>query len=112
MDILSAHRMFTATQVSLKGITRDFATVKAAADTFVKWTSGKLQEGDEGTIIEVQAALPQKRIKKNKGMAGEMAQDEALSNTERAYEVNVHNIILDTARGHPQALSHSWHSPC
>ena len=30
-------------------------------------------------------------------MAGEMAQDEALSNTERAYEVNVHNIILDTA---------------
>ena len=67
---------------------------------------------DEGTIIEVEAALPQKRIKKNKGMAGEMAQDEALSNTERAYEVNVHNIILDTARGHPQALSHSWHSPC
>ena len=52
---------------------------------------------DEGTIIEVEAALPQKRIKKNKGMAGEIAQDEALSNEERAYAVNVHNIILDTA---------------
>ena len=47
---------------------------------------------DEGTIIEVEAALPQKRIKKNKGMAGEIAQDEALSNEE-----SVHNIILDTA---------------
>ena len=47
MDILSAHRMVTATQVSLKSITRDFTTVKAAADTFVKWTIGKLEKGEE-----------------------------------------------------------------
>ena len=47
MEILSAHRMVTATQVSLKSITRDFTTVKAAADTFVKWTIGKLEKGEE-----------------------------------------------------------------
>ena len=56
----------------------------------------------------MEAALPQKRIKKNKGMAGEMAQDEALSNAERAYEVNVHNIISDTATEaiHRRFLTH------
>ncbi|KAJ8362303.1 hypothetical protein AAFF_G00384480 [Aldrovandia affinis] len=97
MEILSAHRMVIATQDSLKKITRDFTTVKAAADTFVKWANENLEEREGGADIEVENSLPQKRTKKKKNMAGEMAQDEALSDALRAYEVNVHHPILDTA---------------
>jgi len=96
MDILSAHRMVSATQESLKSIARDFKTVKAAADTFAKWTNENIEEREEGTDIEVAVALPQKRTKK-RSRAEEMSPDEALSDAERAYEVNVHNAILDTA---------------
>ncbi|KAJ4935422.1 hypothetical protein JOQ06_016955, partial [Pogonophryne albipinna] len=95
-DILSAHRMVSATQESLKSIARDFKTVKAAADTFAKWTNENIEEREEGTDIEVAVALPQKRTKK-RSRAEEMSPDEALSDAERAYEVNVHNAILDTA---------------
>lgn len=97
MDILSAYRMVTATQENLKSIARDFTTVKAAADTFVKWTNEKLDEREDNTDIEVEAALPAKRTKKRKSRAGEMAQDEVPINAEKAYEVKVHNTILDTA---------------
>lgn len=97
MDILSAHRMVIATQESLKSIARDFSSVKAAADTFVKWTNKNIEEREEGTDIEVETVLPQKRAKKTKSRAEEMAQDEPLNDAERAYEVNVHHSILDTA---------------
>lgn len=45
----------------------------------------------------MEAALPQKKTNKKKSRAGEMAQEEAISDAERAYEVNVNNTILDTA---------------
>lgn len=64
MDILYAHRMVTATKESLKSIARDFTSVKAAADTFVKWTNEKLEEREDNTDKEVEAALPEKRAKK------------------------------------------------
>lgn len=96
MDILSAHHMVTATQDSLKSIARDFPTVKAAADTFVKQTNQKLEEREDNTDMEVEAALPVKRAKKRKHMAGEMTEDELQINAEKTYEVKVHNTILDT----------------
>ncbi|KAJ4938967.1 hypothetical protein JOQ06_028430 [Pogonophryne albipinna] len=85
MDILSAHRMVSATQESLKSIARDFKTVKAAADTFAKWTNENIEEREEGTDIEVAVALPQKRTKK-RSRAEEMSPDDELSDAERAYE--------------------------
>ncbi|KAJ8270536.1 hypothetical protein GJAV_G00116060 [Gymnothorax javanicus] len=97
MDILSAHRMVTTTQESLKSIARDFSSVKSAADTFVKWANEQLEEREDNTDMEVEAALPAKRAKKRKSRAGEMAQVEVPINAEKAYEVKVHNIILDTA---------------
>lgn len=45
----------------------------------------------------MEAALPQKKTNKKKSRAREMAQEEAISDAERAYEVNVNNTILDTA---------------
>lgn len=56
-----------------------------------------MEEQDEETDMEVEAALPQKRIKRKKAMPGEMSQDETMLDAERAYEVKVHNQILDTA---------------
>ncbi|XP_046884338.1 uncharacterized protein LOC124473114 isoform X1 [Hypomesus transpacificus] len=96
MDILSAHRMVTTTHDSLTKIARDFPAVKDAADCFVHWANEKLEEQDD-LDLEVEAALPQKRLKKKKVLPGEMAQDESLSDSEKAYEVNVHHQILDTA---------------
>lgn len=94
MNILSAHRMVIATHES---IARDFISVRAAADTFVKWTNESIEQRKEGTNIEVDAALPQKRAKEKKSRVGEMAENESLIDAESAYEVNVLNIILDTA---------------
>ena len=45
--ILSAHRVVIATQESLKSLTGDFSTVKAAADKFVKWTNDCIEEREE-----------------------------------------------------------------
>ena len=107
MDLLSAHRMVTTTQDSLKKIARDFPVVKDAADFFVYWANEKLEEQDE-LDLEVEAALPQKRVKRKKVLPGEMAQDESLSDSEKAYEVIVHHQILDTAveTMHQRFLTH------
>ncbi|KAI2646688.1 Zinc finger MYM-type protein 1 [Labeo rohita] len=96
MDILSAHRRVMSTQDALKKMARDFQAVKAAADDFVKWANEKLEQQDEETDMEVEAALPQKRRKKKKAMPGE-SQDDTIIDAERAYEVKVHNQIVDTA---------------
>jgi len=85
------------TQDALKKMARDFQAVKATADDFVKWANEKLEQQDEETDIEVEATLPQKRRKKKKAMPGEMSQDDAIIDAERAYEVKVHNQIVDTA---------------
>ncbi|RXN11863.1 hypothetical protein ROHU_010362 [Labeo rohita] len=86
MDILSAHKMVMSTQDALKKMARDFQAVKAAADDFVKWANEKLEQQDEETDMEVEAALPQKRRKK-KAMPGEMSQDDTIIDAERAYEI-------------------------
>lgn len=71
MDILSAHRMVTTTQDSLKKIARDFPAIKNVADSFVHWANEKLEEQSED--IKVETALPQKRVKKKKVLPGKIA---------------------------------------
>ena len=112
MDILSAYRMVTTTQENVEGIKRDFEGVKVAADTFVQWANEKLQllqdENQLETELEVQSQLPQKRVRKKKIMPGEVAPDETLTDADRAYEVEVHNQILDQVSQslHDRFLSH------
>lgn len=96
MDILSAHRMVTSTKDAMKQIGRDFSTVKDAADSFVHWANDKLEDLEELDLI-VEATLPQKRFRRKKVLPGEMAQDESLYDSVKAYEVNVHNQIFDAA---------------
>lgn len=95
MDLLTAHRLVTGTEDGLRKCVRNFSAVKAAADHFVNWANGELQE-NEDCEMEVEVALPQKRVRKNKTMPGELAQDEPLKAAEREFEVTVHNVIMDT----------------
>lgn len=106
LDILSAHRMVLTTEASLKNMARDFESVKQAADGFVQFANVKLTE--EECDLEVEEMLPEKRTRKKKMMAGEMASDEVFSNASIAYEANVHNQIMDTVTEsiHRRFLSH------
>ena len=89
--------MVVATQETLKGMSRDFDTIKAATDTFVQFANKKIKEQDEDTELEkVEATLPRNRARKKKIMSGEMAQEEALTEAESDYKVQVHNQIIDT----------------
>lgn len=108
MDILSAHRMVVATHESLKKMSRDFASVSAAAKKFVLWANEKLQEQDKEIELEVQSTLPSQRKRKKKTMPGEIAHAETITSPEKAYEVTVHNQIMDTATEtlHRRFLSH------
>ena len=85
MDILSADQVVVATQETLKGTSRDVDTINAITDTFVQFANKNINEQDEDTELEeVEATLPQKRARKKEIMSGEMAQDEALTETESA----------------------------
>lgn len=96
MDILTAQRLIMGTEDSLRKCSRDFDGVKDAADMFVQWANSTLQEQDD-CDVEVQTALPEKRIWKKKIMPGELAQDEPVLDVERNYNIEVHNVILDTS---------------
>lgn len=95
MDILTVQRLVVGTQESLKKCARDFRGVQRAADQFVVWANEKLQDHAD-CEVEVQAGLPEKRVKKKKAMAGELAVDETPSDPASEYEIKVHNVILDT----------------
>lgn len=97
IDILSAHRLVEGTQDSIKECLRDFEGVKCAADTFVQWANERLHEAE--CDLEVQAELSQKRARKKRRMPGELQEDEPVASSYAAFEVNVHNVILDTVSG-------------
>ena len=92
MDLLTAHRLVVGTEDRLKRCVRDFSGIKEAADQFVGWANGELLEKD--CEMEVEVALPEKRVKKKKIMPGELAEDEQLTAAERDFEV--HNVMIDT----------------
>lgn len=86
--------MVTATQDGLKSIARDFPTMKAAADTFMKQTNQKLEERENNTDMRVEAALFEKR--REKAWLERCLKMSCKSMLKKSYEVKVHNIILDT----------------
>ncbi len=94
MDLLTAHRLVVGTEDGLKKYVRDFSGVKEAADQFVEWANELLEKED--SEMEVEVALPEKRVKKKKIMPREVAEDEPLTVAERDFEVTTHNVIMDT----------------
>ena len=98
MDLLSAHRMVITTQENLAKLSRGFDGVKNAADIFVEWANKTLKNKGEDIHhkFDLEETLPQKRLRKKKIMPGEICEDEMPQETEKAYEVEVHNIIMDT----------------
>lgn len=88
IDFVTAQHLVTGTEDNLRKYARDFESVKKAADNFVEWTNGILEE-QQNCDAEAQTALPEKRTKKKKRRPGELAEDED-------YEIKIHNVILDT----------------
>jgi len=71
------------------------------------------------TDAELEHALPNRRLKKRKKMPGELCDDTAISDADSKYEVQVHNVILDTiieSRLFPDVLlkteNYTQISPC
>ena len=98
MDILSAQHLVEGTKDSLRTYVRDFEGVKVAADKFVSWANEKLEDMDNYELV-VQTTLPEKRVRKKKRMPGEILDDAPVASSDAAFEVNVHNVILDTVAG-------------
>ncbi|KAJ8369227.1 hypothetical protein SKAU_G00092550 [Synaphobranchus kaupii] len=88
MDILTAQCLVMGTKESLRKCARDFDSVRRAADTFVEWANGILQE-QQDCEAEVQTALPEKRLRKKKKMPSELAEDEPITDAMRDYEYNL-----------------------
>lgn len=51
MDILTAQHLVEGTEDGLRECARDFEGVKCAADEFLKWANGKLQEEEECELV-------------------------------------------------------------
>lgn len=93
-DLLTAHRFVTSKHDNMKKYARDFKRVKAATDAFVQWANRELNVCETDT--EVEHTLPNRRPKKTKRMPGELCDDTAISDADSKYEVQVHNVILDS----------------
>ncbi|KAF0042472.1 hypothetical protein F2P81_006004 [Scophthalmus maximus] len=118
MDFVAAQHLVEGTEDNLKEHVRDFEGVKGAADEFVSWANEKLQEMDNCELV-AQTALPEKRVRKKRRMPGELLDDDTDASPDAAFEVNVHNVILDTERSFPgffskaSAWGRKWfQSPC
>jgi len=69
------------------------------------------------TNAEVEHALPNRRPKKTKKMPGEPGDDTTISDADSKYEVQVHNVILDTiiesiSRRFVKNIDYTQISPC
>ena len=100
--------MVVDTHNNLQKIKRNFNEVKDAADKFVKWAknnlneqmaSNNLQEEDEDletVYLEVESSLPQRRQRRTRLMGGEMSPDETPFYPNNAYELKVHDNVMNT----------------
>ena len=90
--MLQAWRMETVGK-EIAAISRDFESVHHKAKKFCVSVNFALEELE--TDLEIDAALPKKRARKKKRMAGEQCQDEAVVNEVKSYRINVFNAIMD-----------------
>ncbi|MEQ2175550.1 hypothetical protein GOODEAATRI_018988, partial [Goodea atripinnis] len=56
--------------------------------------------------LVVQAVLPERWMRQKKRVPGDLLEDEPVASPEAAFEVNVHNVILDTGKMNLQLPSH------
>lgn len=64
---------------------------------FVSWAKAK-----SGTELDSELVVETKNKNKNKtkkGIPGELLEDDPVASSDAAFEVNVHNVILDTVVG-------------
>lgn len=106
LDLLKAYYIVHKSCTELRKMVRDFDDVHKAANKFVCWANKQLEKFDDYDV-EVQSNLPEKRIKKKKLMAGEVREDEVITDALTAYRVKVHNVIFDTVTS---SMSRRFHA--
>ena len=90
MDVLKSHQIVMKTIASLEEISRNFTDVKDKAVSFAGWANEELERNDapDSDVVENELSLPRTRR--------QMLSDGTVSDREILYEVNVHNVVLDT----------------
>lgn len=66
MDIVTAQHVVSGTEENLKEFATDFEGVKSAADDFVEWANGILEQQEDCDA----EALPEKRTRKKNRKPG------------------------------------------
>lgn len=83
LDMPQAWRMVGTVSKEIAAISRDFESVHQKAKEFC--ASVNLTLDELGTDLEMDVALPKKRARKKKRMAGEQCQDESVMNEVQSY---------------------------
>ncbi|XP_065672002.1 uncharacterized protein LOC136089840 [Hydra vulgaris] len=94
LNFIKAFEMVKATISEIQTQSRNFDQVKVAADHFINVSATILDEKECDCVIQTDLPMVRKRIRKV--MAGELANDDPLTDPLKKFEVEVHNDILDT----------------
>jgi hypothetical protein len=68
--------------------------IETSTQTFIAWAQDEIDSREE-IDIDIPISFPEKRIRKRKKMAGELAEDDPIKDSRKNYEVETHNRILD-----------------
>ena len=93
---MQAWRLVESSTVRLEKISRDFSTVITCANNFVKNINEQLSDLDVDILIE--EALPQskRKIKTKIPFDESNIDDTVIRSSEERWEVDVHNVIMDS----------------
>ncbi|XP_065672781.1 uncharacterized protein LOC136090307 [Hydra vulgaris] len=94
LNFIKAFEMVKVTISEIQTQLRNFDQVKVAADHFINVSATILDEKECDCVIQTDLLMVRKRIRKV--MAGELANDDPLTDPLKKFEVEVHNGILDT----------------
>ena len=94
LDYLQAWRLIASATSSLEEISRDFNRVQCVAMDFITQTNIHLQKLDFDE--EIPLTFQDKGIRRKKLTDGELAPDEVINSPIKRFEVQVHNVILDS----------------
>mgnify|MGYP003623297459 CR=1 FL=1 len=95
LDILKAYNFICETQDGLQKLRTDIKTLKTAADNFVRIMNDILEQMN--LEFEIETSLPEKRTRRKKTMPGEIAHDDVICGPFKIYEIEIYNVIIDTA---------------
>lgn len=95
MDLIKSQELVNNSLEQLIKQQRNMNDVKKQADIFIKLVSTKFEEDYDLDVI-IETKFPEGRCRYKKKMYDESSLDTPIQNVEKRFEVQVHNVILDT----------------